>query len=109
MQLSLVSATLAVLSAVANAATPTPDMENVVPALLYVNSTDSELSGNAIYSIHEGAGINYLFLAESGNPELLLSDGTQLFTNATGNIQYFNVDSKFAQLAGETPNSKKYR
>ncbi|GMG39612.1 unnamed protein product [Ambrosiozyma monospora] len=81
----------------------------VLPASLFVNSSNPALSGSGIYGKHSGEGVDYLYLGDKNfnSSQLLMRDGTQLYTNRTGNAKYFNVDDPYAKLTVAGPNSKK--
>ncbi|GME82442.1 unnamed protein product [Ambrosiozyma monospora] len=57
---------------------------------LVIKSDNSDLSGKGISSIHEGAGINYMF-AGNGAMDLTYAS-TSITTTDIGYPQYFNVD-----------------
>ncbi|GME97684.1 unnamed protein product [Ambrosiozyma monospora] len=80
----------------------------VLPASLFVNSSNLAVSGSGIYGKHSGAGIDYLYLGDKSynSSQLLMTDGTQLYTNRTGYAKYFNVDDHYAKLTVSGPNSK---
>lgn len=71
----------------------------IVPVRLVAHSDNDEINGMGISSIHEGAGINYMFLASQGQ-ELQYDDGARvLFIQPTPELrQYFAIDGGIVQM-----------
>ncbi|GME87273.1 unnamed protein product [Ambrosiozyma monospora] len=101
MQFSLLALSLSALVSKAFAATSNNGVE---PAKLYVNSTAPQVFGAGVFAKHEGAGIDYLFLAQDS--DVLVWDGEQIYTNKIGYSQYFNLDSNYVQLTVAGKNSE---
>lgn len=74
---------------------------------LYVKSSNSEINGNSLSSLHEGAGINYFFLG-SAPASALTYDGDMktIYSSYAGLTQYFTVYEGFTGLTVIGPNAE---
>ncbi|KAK6453768.1 uncharacterized protein RJT20DRAFT_131193 [Scheffersomyces xylosifermentans] len=91
MRLSITLSALALLSSQALAA-----LQNVT---LWVESDNSTINGNGLSSLHEGAGINYVFLGQ--NAQTLIHDDVNnwlYFIPVEPLRQYFAVENNIAQV-----------
>lgn len=74
---------------------------------LYVKSSNSEINGNSLSSLHEGAGINYFFLGTASASALTYdSDMKTIYSSYAGLTQYFTVYEGFTGLTVIGPNAE---
>ncbi|ODV84045.1 hypothetical protein CANARDRAFT_9043 [[Candida] arabinofermentans NRRL YB-2248] len=97
MRFSVLSS-IAITSKIALASLDSPSGSAVS---LYVSSSSDEIDGLGIYNIHEGAGINYVFVSTSDSTTDLYYDESDKFIYqpfASGYYQYLSTSSGIVQL-----------